>query len=156
MKDAKGHGSNTRGITKVTAIRYSNEPGSSRRTVSVTHNLGATSGYEDNLHMGALVTRGLREGATVSGGEPASGHQIDAAVASLHSGTAKSDAAPVHDSMSAKRLSDATGAMGRLRDTFHTGNNRFGEYGKNVKEAFDRHASVVHELTGKRPNIYDK
>lgn len=99
MKDTKGHGSNPRGITKVTAIRYSNEPGSSRRTVSVTHNLGTTSGYEDNLHMGALVTRGLREGATVSGGEAASGHQIDAAAASLHSDTAKSAPAPVHDSM---------------------------------------------------------
>lgn len=124
MKDAKGHGSNTRGITKVTAISYSNEPGSSRRRVSVTHNLGTTSGYEDNLHMGALVTRGLREGATVSGGSPAMGHKIDSgtvglandqiAARALSSGGPKSAAAPIHDSMRSPGQSDASYITQRL------------------------------------------
>jgi len=57
-----------------------------------------------------------------------------------------------------KRLSEAQGAMSRLSATFHAGggNNRGGEYGRNVREAYDRHANVVHQITGKRPNIYDR
>ena len=108
MKDARGHGSNGRGIAKVVGIRYSTEPGSSTRRVSVDHvdvqgRRGTTSGDESNLHMGALVTRGLSEGATVSGGSPASGHMIDAAARTLASGP-KSDPAPTHDAFAnAKR-----------------------------------------------------
>lgn len=56
-----------------------------------------------------------------------------------------------------KRLSEAEGAMYRLKSTFHAGNgnNRGGEYGRNVREAFERHANVAHQITGKRPHIYD-
>ena len=57
--------------------------------------------------------------------------------------------------MNRARFQDATGAMGRLKTTFHQGDNKHGEYGRNIKEAFDRHASVVYGITGKRPNIYD-
>jgi|tagenome__1003787_1003787.scaffolds.fasta_scaffold16926735_2 O-methyltransferase involved in polyketide biosynthesis len=54
------------------------------------------------------------------------------------------------------RLNECEGAMARLRATFKLGDNRFGEYGKNVREAFARHAKVYAEITGKpEPTIYD-
>lgn len=108
MKDAQGHGSNGRGISKVTGIRYSTEPGSFQRRVSVDHvdmqgRKGTTSGDENNLHMGALITRGLSEGATVSGGTPAYGHQVDSAARMLASGP-KSAPVSTHDAFAnAKR-----------------------------------------------------
>lgn len=47
-------------------------------------------------------------------------------------------------------------AMGRLKTTFKTGDNRFGSYGDNVRAAHDRHAASYSKLTGKpKPNIYD-
>jgi hypothetical protein len=55
-----------------------------------------------------------------------------------------------------KRLDEALSAMARLRATFHASDNRHGEYGRNCREAFNRHAKVYAELTGKpAPDIYD-
>ena len=55
-----------------------------------------------------------------------------------------------------KRLTEAEGAMYRLKLTFRQGDNRYGEYGKNVREAFERHATVYAEITKKpKPSIYD-
>ena len=55
-----------------------------------------------------------------------------------------------------QRLNDAVGAMYRLKLTFRQGDNRHGEYGRNIREAFERHATVYAELTGKpAPHIYD-
>jgi hypothetical protein len=55
-----------------------------------------------------------------------------------------------------KRLNETEASMYRLKTTFRTGDNRHGEYGRNCREAFDRHAKVYAELTGKPvPNIYD-
>jgi len=57
-----------------------------------------------------------------------------------------------------KRLSAAENSMHNLKTTFHAGNgnNRGGEYGRNVREAYERHAEVVYQITGKRPHIYDR
>jgi hypothetical protein len=55
-----------------------------------------------------------------------------------------------------QRIADAEAAMRRLRDTFHSGNNRFGEYGRNVRDAYNNHAKTYAELTGlPAPSIYD-
>jgi hypothetical protein len=55
-----------------------------------------------------------------------------------------------------KRLNECEAAMARLRATFKQGDNRFGEYGRNIREAFARHAKVYSEITNKpEPNIYD-
>lgn len=55
-----------------------------------------------------------------------------------------------------RRLEEAQASMVRLRRTFHQGDNRFGEYGRNCREAFERHARVYVELTGNaKPSIYD-
>jgi hypothetical protein len=55
-----------------------------------------------------------------------------------------------------KRAQEALGAMSRLRNTFKQGDNRFGEYGRNVKAAYDRWVATYKELTGKSaPGIYD-
>lgn len=112
------------------------------------------------------------------------GRALDAAAKdALSSGTSKSNPAPIHDSMAAsidrghamrtagdgghvpgfkmdsqtaKRVSDAEGSMSRLAATFKQGDNRHGEYGRNVREAFDRHAEVHAKLTGgKKRSIYD-
>lgn len=127
MKDAKGHGSNSRGIA------------------SVRHKV------KDPTWTGTVITHGSK--SVVSGGQPKSSNKEAAgALAS----SLKSAPAPIHDSMSAARISEATGAMSRLRETFRAGTNRHGEYGRNVKDAFDRHASTYASLTGKKPpNIYD-
>jgi len=54
------------------------------------------------------------------------------------------------------RLRVAISAMQRLRDTYKTGDNRYGVYGKNVRDAYARHAKVYAELTGTpAPSIYD-
>jgi hypothetical protein len=54
------------------------------------------------------------------------------------------------------RLLAAQSSMAALRGTFKQGDNRFGEYGKNCREAFERHAAVYAEITGKpKPSIYD-
>lgn len=54
------------------------------------------------------------------------------------------------------RLAEAVQAMDRLRATFKQGDNRHGEYGRNVKAAFERHAKVYAEITGQNPpSIYD-
>jgi len=56
-----------------------------------------------------------------------------------------------------KRLNEAISAMSRLRTTFLQGDNRHGEYGRNCREAFERHAKVYAEITGKTPpSIYDR
>ncbi len=55
-----------------------------------------------------------------------------------------------------RRLSEAEGAMSRLKQTFKQGDNRHGQYGRNCREAFERHAKVYSEITGKPvPSIYD-
>jgi hypothetical protein len=60
------------------------------------------------------------------------------------------------DRQTKKRLSECEASMARLRATFKQGDNRFGEYGRNVREAFARHAKVYAEITGKpEPSIYD-
>jgi hypothetical protein len=54
------------------------------------------------------------------------------------------------------RIGAARQSMDRLRHTFLTGDNRHGEYGRNIREAFDRWAVTYGELTGREPpNIYD-
>lgn len=55
-----------------------------------------------------------------------------------------------------RRINEAGNAMQRLQTTFLQGSNRHGEYGRNCREAFERHARLWSELTGKPvPNIYD-
>jgi hypothetical protein len=55
-----------------------------------------------------------------------------------------------------KRVQEALGAMSRLRNTFKQGENRYGSYGQNTKDAYERWAKTYRELTGKAaPNIYD-
>jgi hypothetical protein len=54
-----------------------------------------------------------------------------------------------------ERLAEARTSMARLRTTFLVGDNRYGEYGRNVRDAYNRWAKTVLELTGeKSPSIY--
>lgn len=46
-----------------------------------------------------------------------------------------------------KRLEEAKAAIARLTYTLNQGSNRFGEYGKNTREAIARHERVIRELT---------
>lgn len=51
-------------------------------------------------------------------------------------------------------LQECESAMRNLRATYRTGNNRFGEYGRNVRAAYDRWAEQYERLTGsKAPSI---
>ena len=55
-----------------------------------------------------------------------------------------------------KRLNECEASMYRLRSTFKQGDNRYGPYGQNVRDAFARWAKVYTEITGKpAPSIYD-
>lgn len=50
-----------------------------------------------------------------------------------------------------KTLQEANSALRALRSTYLAGSNRFGEYGRNVREAYDRWRDTVERLTGVRP-----
>lgn len=142
-KDQKGHGSNKRGggMVKVSV----------KRPIGYTvHGIGP-GGKKTLTHSGTL---GTVDGKTVNSRD--SKVQDRVAADALSSGGPKSAPAPIHDSMTDARVKEAVGAMGRLRDTFRVGDNRHGEYGRNVREAHDRHAKLYAQLTGKKaPNIYD-
>jgi hypothetical protein len=142
MKDARGHGSNTRG--GASAADAANRL---RGQTQYPPKGGFRYEGDPPIEYAPSLIEGMK--AKLSD---------DVAAGRMLASGPKSEPAPVHDAMNAKRLSDAQGSMSRLKDTFHAGNgnNRGGEYGRNVKDAFDRHASVVHEITGKRPNIYDR
>lgn len=53
------------------------------------------------------------------------------------------------------KLQECEGAMYRLRETFNTGRNNEGEYGRNTRQAYDRWAEIYENLTGtKAQSIY--
>lgn len=74
----------------------------------------------------------------------------------------KSAKAPLHDAMAAdkaRQIGEAESAMYNLKQTFHAGggSNRGGEYGRNVRKAYERQAQRWSKLTGKpAPHIYDR
>ena len=54
-----------------------------------------------------------------------------------------------------EQLHEIMGAMYRLRETFNCGQNRFGEYGRNIRESYERQAQRFEKLTGESaPSIY--
>lgn len=179
MKDQKGHGSNSRGgrlakpipghhfhSKSAAELRYiAKDAAEAGRNAAGMGDHKGVSKYADQVADAASVMgyrdRGGKQDAPnhglIEGMQAKLKSDVDAG-RMLHSGTSKSAPAPAHDAMTQKRLSDAHGSMSRLKETFHAGNgnNRGGEYGRNVKDAYDRHAAVVHGITGKRPNIYDR
>jgi hypothetical protein len=68
----------------------------------------------------------------------------------------KADKGKGFDAGNDKKVQEALSSMARLRQTFKQGYNRYGSYGKNVSDAYDRWAKTYKELTGKdAPSIYD-
>lgn len=47
-----------------------------------------------------------------------------------------------------KRLREAREAIARIEETMRQGDNRFGEYGRNCREAIKRHEAVLREVLG--------
>lgn len=140
-KDPKGHGSEKRG-------------GSNYARQAPTKNGRARmygTSMEDRIKI-AQDQQNIKEGRSAgSPGNPL-GHADAASQLRAGSGS-KSDPVSTHD---AHRVKEAEGSMSRLRDTFKQGDNKHGEYGRNVREAFDRHADLHSKLTGKpKRNIYD-
>lgn len=139
-KDAKGHGSEKSGGGKVTP------PASPWNYGKTLGRLG--NSYPENPHPDSTTGRAM----TAQGLGPQLQLPLsDQAVANkLALGHPKSVPVSVHPAQ------EAQAAMSRLRATFQQGDNRFGSYGKNVKDAHDRHAATYSKLTGKpAPNIYD-
>jgi hypothetical protein len=177
-KDAKGHGSNPRyhvvvqpyslaegkvgqrtGAEMVVSKHKSFKAAGNRLGSVISgkrKDLGRSSGGDANR----LFVRDSETGHEYSRNS-AKGGDVEAA-AKLREGSMKSGPVDTHSAMAGssadthRRVSEAEGAMSRLRTTFHQGNNKHGEYGRNTREAFDRHAKLHAELTGKpKRNIYD-
>ncbi len=159
MKDAKGHGSAGRGsyhnIDKNLNgpgrhVGYANGSWRIEKSGSAYRATHRDSGDTFSGNTLGAISQGLSDRAA------GMAYQRSGAADALAGGGAKSDAAPIHDSMTASRVNEAEGAMSRLKTTFRQGDNRHGEYGKNVREAHDRHAKVWSGLTGRKPpSIYD-
>jgi hypothetical protein len=160
MKDALGHGSNAHGAGiaqvgkryQVIVKPYSLAAGQvgkhigQEKVISSHNSLKAASGKA-----GSMITGKMQGVAQEHAG---SGNGYFLGVRDTHTGAELSaDDARHFD----KKIAEHEGAMGRLRDTFHVGQNRYGEYGNNTRAAFDRHAKEHARLTGlPARNIYDR
>jgi len=108
-KDAKGHGSESRGIASITGASTTMLDGQLHGSVSWKDHggrTGTTSGLMDNAHMQALMARAGREGITDrnAAGALAQGHPKSAPVA-------------VHPAIKA----DNDAAISRLRPAYGAG-----------------------------------
>lgn len=116
MKDAKGHGSNGRGVFKpIPGHDYHKRSDAELRYIIKDAGEAASAAQS----MGKLETKyndQVNDAATVIGYRDRGGKQDIAAADQLHSGTSKSDPAPTHDSMTHNAQGHEWGSPEALAD----------------------------------------
>lgn len=138
MKDARGHGSNAKPIP---GHRYHSLSDMELRYIQKDAHEAGRNAHEMGDQRGVnKYADQVNDAATVLGYRSRGG-KSDAPADQLHSGTPKSDAAPVHDSMTHNSNGHAWGSPEALADFKAAYGGRGGE-----DKAFRRGAREINEL----------